>query len=141
MSKLVILVLLFMSSILMDASAQDRKFTYDDAGNRILRETEVSYNANDAEYRIMSLSSLDNTSYESIFRIYPNPAKDIFYVENVGPDIKRDMRLYDMAGRLIASRYSAESVEIFDISSFPSGIYILRISGIDGECTHKIIKE
>lgn len=142
MSKSVVLILSLSVFGSMTCLSQDIKFVYDEAGNRIVREiVSNSIVSEEVEYRVKSVSSLDNNRYKLNIRLYPNPTKGVFYVERSGFNERVDIKLFDTSGRLVSERISTELVEVFDISHLPVGIYILAMSGEDGESVYKMIKE
>ena len=48
--------------------------------------------------------------------------------------------LYSMLGNLILNKKMVNDVSLFDVSSWPSGIYIIRLSGAETAETFKVIK-
>lgn len=87
-------------------------------------------------------------SSEEGFRLYPNPAKDIIKI--VFSSIAEQktikyIRITDISGRTIQQfeipkSDTAEHLNI-DLSEFPPGIYILKITGRSANYTEKIIKQ
>lgn len=57
--------------------------------------------------------------------IYPNPVGDVLHLNLSGVD-SREIALYDLSGKWILSeRLSREGITTFDVSSVPSGMYII----------------
>lgn len=82
-------------------------------------------------------SSLGQTS------IYPNPANNIIYIEQIN---NREVLFYgltDITGKeLIRKRQIISIKEIVDVSEYAKGIYFLQISTANGQCiVKKIVKE
>ena len=63
-------------------------------------------------------------------KIYPNPTKDIVYIENA---VDLEVKIYSLRGELLLK----EKNKHIDISRFASGIYILQV----GKKQLQIIKE
>lgn len=121
--------------------AQNVKYSYDSAGNRIKREivmnTKSSYKeASTAEYFSEMLS-------EKNIRIYPNPTKGKLKIEiaNYDNSDRCIIRIVNASGQQILSTQSTSRWIELDISSRANGIYILYISLNKKESTWKIIKK
>ena len=68
-------------------------------------------------------------------RIYPNPVSDILYVEGV--DVQK-IEIFDGTGRQV---YISDNLFTVDMSSYPTGIYYLRVVTDQGKVsTKKIMK-
>jgi hypothetical protein len=74
---------------------------------------------------------------EESFIIKPNPTNGIFTVSGTG---KFAVEITDLTGRIIMTGRMVENQGNFDISSMPSGIYIIRLSNERGSSTYKAIK-
>lgn len=75
------------------------------------------------------------TSIEEEFQvraIYPNPGTGLYKVDNL-----RDIRVYDIHGKLVPSIATEESL---DIRTLPSGLYIVRARQFNRDVYQKIIK-
>ncbi|HOY30305.1 MAG TPA: T9SS type A sorting domain-containing protein [Bacteroidales bacterium] len=68
--------------------------------------------------------------------VYPNPAKDILFMNN---DDVADINLYSATGALIRQIIAAPGDHQLDVSDLPRGIYILRMKNEAGVRTTKII--
>jgi hypothetical protein len=83
------------------------------------------------------LSVQDQNFAENIL-IYPNPSKNAITVSLIGETIQR-LEITDLLGKSI---YTSETVDAktvkVDITSFPRGVYFVRINGAFSK---KIIKE
>jgi PQQ-dependent dehydrogenase (s-GDH family) len=79
---------------------------------------------------------------QSICKVYPNPAREVLYVEGTPGDRKPWVaELYDMAGRLMQGRVSAEDHFQIDLRGLATGLYILRLANGNGipRLTEKIL--
>lgn len=66
------------------------------------------------------------------FTLYPNPARDMLYLEsNTAPDL---LEVLDISGRLIQSVQNRvnENTMSISLNGLSSGLYFLRITGADG---------
>ncbi len=81
----------------------------------------------------------DTKALDEIFRIYPNPAKDLITLETKisGPCI---IELNAVNGQLIYSTRTQEPVNHIDVSSFQKGLYFITIKSADYTRIEKIIK-
>jgi hypothetical protein len=71
-------------------------------------------------------------SEERTLSIYPNPATDIVFIEI--PDYVFDnsrICVYDMLGKLLLSKNIDRSIIKIDVSTFPSGLYKVVITGLN----------
>jgi len=73
-------------------------------------------------------------------RIYPNPAGNQIFVENV-PEGANQMEVTDITGRICLSQVCNGPISELDLSGLDKGIYYLRISGKDQVLTQPFIKE
>jgi exo-beta-1,3-glucanase (GH17 family) len=67
-------------------------------------------------------------SSESEVKIYPNPTKDMVFLETAS-----DINVYDMQGILLQKTFGRE----IDLSTYNSGIYLMKINGV----LHKLVKQ
>ncbi len=78
----------------------------------------------------LGIESLNGTDG---IKLYPNPAKDLFYLDTHGiTGTIRNLAIYDMGGQLIESRnYSSglrNTVESFDLKQYAAGLYLMRVN-------------
>jgi len=66
--------------------------------------------------------------------VYPNPARNIFYVEYNSPGREVTLEMFDVSGRLLESRRNngAKGITTFDLGAHPSNFYVLKST--DGVC-------
>ena len=85
-------------------------------------------------------------SYYSVqygWDVYPNPVASIINIKSI--DIQTDkltIELQDIAGRTLLTQQS-ENVDNFqiDLSKFPIGLYLIKLSSEHGVQIHKIVKQ
>ncbi|MCB0805704.1 MAG: right-handed parallel beta-helix repeat-containing protein [Bacteroidales bacterium] len=72
--------------------------------------------------------------------IYPNPARNVVYIENIGDDAK-EVSIYNLSGQKLKNR-SGIGLHKFNISDIETGLYIIRIEKKNGSSeTHKLMIE
>jgi|GEM_PF-1023756 len=77
--------------------------------------------------------------------VYPNPSADFFFIKQEEA-IAYNYKLYDMSGKLIASKQSSSevaSITILDMTSYASGMYHLIIQDTKGNVVkqEKLVKQ
>lgn len=79
---------------------------------------------------------------KSLISIYPNPAKDEFFIYLKDFTIGNlHLQIYDMSGKLILSdnRFSQDSRIPVSTKDFENGVYVVKLQGIGIDTTSKII--
>lgn len=84
---------------------------------------------------IGNVTTLLETHEEQNIFVYPNPVKDILYIES--PVHLQKIMIYDMNGKII---YTSEETDKINMSSFVKGIYILKIVSENNVSEYKIVK-
>lgn len=87
----------------------------------------------------ISVGLLENTFTES--RIYPNPARDEVMIDLSTKGKPANLYLVNYLGEQVLERIDAIGNITFDISSLPSGIYLLQISTLSRVTTQKLFVE
>ena len=110
-------------------------FSYDNNGNRISRDLyfkRIGKPEQDA-------STLQKTPYE----LFPNPTSGRFslIVKEPAKAGKIHAALHTMTGTTIIDCDIDKNPMVFDLSAYPSGIYILEIDGTEMHHTWKVIKQ
>lgn len=135
-------VLFLFLFILLPIQSQNKlKYTYDAAGNRIKKEIIISPSTRSAN---VELSVYEEQISERTIKIYPNPTKGNLQIDISGGDIPKGslIQIYNMSGALVSQVKDVVSTNKLDISSYPQGIYILRITlDKDNKTSWRIIKE
>lgn len=81
---------------------------------------------------------------ERTFFVYPNPSASSFTVEfDAGPGKKADLKLIDLAGRVVGSQHvrgkAARIVRMFEVDELPVGIYFLEAQIGDLKVVRKVL--
>lgn len=116
-------------------------YEYDDAGNRIQRLIrEINMKTGDALLTdtLPFTEQLNNIEV----KIYPNPTEGLLKLElvNVVDENNVTVKLFDMNGRQLLIQNISILAEL-DLSSFPTGKYILHILADGNTSSWAIIKE
>lgn len=131
----------------MYLSAQNESCYYDSAGNRISRTVVVpalrSAPANNKEEDMVPFR--EQFFKDLQIKIYPNPVQGLLQVDFqgidfTGDDNKAEISLFGSKGQMLLQCKVISPFTSVDLSNYPEGIYILRltVNGKSAEC--KIIK-
>ena len=74
-----------------------------------------------------STTGISESLYLAPLDIYPNPASNELYVVIPPEAADGQIRLFDLAGKLIIQRNQSQNVEVIDISSLSKGLYLVRL--------------
>jgi len=85
------------------------------------------------------LLDIEDVSMEDSLFLYPNPAKDMVYLQHGPGTVVMGVSVYDVQGKLQA--YFLERINGFSISSLPSGVYFIKVRTTDNIFVKKILKE
>ena len=76
--------------------------------------------------------------YAMNINLYPNPVKDILYIEC---DDMQQYDIFSLDGKLVKSSQTIDNEAVVDMGDLNSGIYMLRITSEKGVLTRRIVKE
>jgi len=83
--------------------------------------------------------NINNVKADNKLSIYPTPAKDMLYVENMAADAT--VAIMDIMGRTVAN-YTATSVQKgISLKGLANGIYVISVKDAAGIHTSKFVKE
>lgn len=140
--KVTLLILLATACISFAQTPLPIEISYDAAGNRITRKVlQISTmskggNYSDSTYYLDQMQSIQ-------MKVYPNPTQGKVYIimSEVEEDSLKEIRLYDNQGKLVyKSDGYGNTIEI-DISSYPTGYYMVELYVNEEHTTWKIIKQ
>jgi hypothetical protein len=86
---------------------------------------------------LCSITTSTSLQNESDPKIYPNPARDFFRIENIVPGTT--INLYDISGRLIKSQKNNTSDCIVNTESLQNGIFLVEIVDETSKFYKKIV--
>ena len=135
-------------------------FIYDAAGNRTQRNVIILQNTtsqsltksattNDSSHPETRAATFemppffDDMPGERKVIIYPNPTQGMLRIEFQGYDDMRSIRLFlfDLQGRALQQVTGVNPSHTLDMTSYPSGMYILQIIDDNARSEWKIVKE
>ncbi|MCF8297235.1 MAG: T9SS type A sorting domain-containing protein [Saprospiraceae bacterium] len=97
--------------------------------------------ANDTILLIKGTAGINEVVQNSIISIVPNPSKGIFKILTSGINKDFQISVYDIQGQKIHSQVvNKENIEI-DLSTYPKGVYFIRLWNDDFVKTEKILLE
>jgi hypothetical protein len=86
-----------------------------------------------------NLSAPSFAKTESV-KVYPNPSNGIYNIKTDKFVGKVTIQVVDSNGRIVYNQTNENSEKTIDISTFQSGIYVLKVSGNDLNYSEKLIK-
>ncbi len=109
-------------------------------------ELVVKSNAGDSAVAVIATGVAPSTILASKIlelEIYPNPVTDVLKVNlSAWQDLNPSLSLMDINGKLIWFESSLKTIHLeLDMTSFPEGIYFLKVDTKQGIETYKIIKQ
>lgn len=151
MKKLITLLLLGFCAF---AVAQQKiTFSYDSAGNQILRSLCLSgcnptgKSADEAkEMEAVTEDDLLKFAKEDVISYYPNPVKEQLYLkwELINDNKVSSIAVYGISGQILQTFSRTESTDnqIISFGEYPRGVYLVVLNYKDGEQkTIKIIRQ
>ncbi|MBI5217627.1 MAG: T9SS type A sorting domain-containing protein [Bacteroidia bacterium] len=75
--------------------------------------------------KLFDNSGINNIEQKNTYKIYPNPAKDILFVNH---ENSIQVRIYDILGHTIISQNLPDNSDKIDINGLVQGVYILQIN-------------
>lgn len=77
--------------------------------------------------------------FSSKLTVYPNPSSDVF---SINSDSRSSLVVYDLIGKIIKSENIDLGVTKLDLSTYPSGIYLMKVTNDSNQTkTMKLIKQ
>ncbi len=73
--------------------------------------------------------------------LYPNPANNIIYISYKSQSKNTLIQIYDVTGQLIKSITTAMQEQVFDISGFSNGLYVVKLSDGKNVTVKRFIKQ
>lgn len=124
----------------VDFKENQSNYSFTDAnplqGNNYYRIHEVDYN-NDESYSEIKMVAVSSASK---IAAWPNPARDVVNIQNNSSDNLK-AQVFDEFGRMVTGVNIHQGTNSVNISSLPSGTYIMHVVGNDGVAyNEKIIK-
>jgi hypothetical protein len=73
-------------------------------------------------------NAIEEPDFKQNISYYPNPAKSILHIESKDNKPLKQIKMYDMFGRIVFEKYSYKKSTQIDVSNIETGIYILLIN-------------
>jgi extracellular elastinolytic metalloproteinase len=89
-----------------------------------------------------ALSTEEVKAAKNKISIYPNPAKDEFYINFPSSMMgKVSLEIYDMSGKLVSSedKISPEAKKAVSTNNLINGTYMVKVKGLGFESSSKVI--
>lgn len=100
----------------------------------VLEKQRVCTDSSTSTFNIVILTGTNNIQVSTI-KIYPNPAQNIVYIEDLSTTETTLVELYDVQGKLIFKKEIAENGNL-DLSTLSKGIYLIKIA----ELVQRVVK-
>lgn len=106
------------SGLALGTQVKNTAYIFFDFNYAIITNTTVN------TYDVIStgMNDLDQVS----FRLYPNPARSEFYLENIGKESIEKVELMDISGRVLKS-WNSSSTSAYSVEGLSDGSYLIRI--------------
>ena len=128
--KLVIFAIILVSTFNVYSQNSGINYAYDESGNRIKRSP-VN------ETGIIVLEKEDD-SFK--LQVFPNPTNGLFNINIPGIETRFQVDIFNMVGSSILNREYSEKTVSVNISNYPAGIYLVRVTINGVSIQGKIIK-
>lgn len=93
----------------------------------------------------VAVEELQGLSFDSNrgvkLKVWPNPARDEIYFDNIGSQIVESVSIFNTLGELMLKTSSFQTNKSLDISSFCPGLYTYRLQIKEGFYSGKFLKE
>lgn len=118
-------------------------FTYDAAGNRKTREIVLGKSSAAISDSTSIIEPVSELMDEMKITIYPNPTQGKLSVEitNMPQDAAGEITIHDIEGKLMQKMKDLKTLSKLDLSTYPTGMFILSIRIGQKVSEWKIIKE
>ncbi|MGC8803049.1 MAG: T9SS type A sorting domain-containing protein, partial [Bacteroidales bacterium] len=71
--------------------------------------------------------------------IYPNPVSDILFIKSA--KVIKSVAVYNVTGQLQMLRSINANMATLSMESFNNGLYFIQVQTVDGNITHRILKQ
>jgi beta-glucanase (GH16 family) len=102
----------------------------DDNLQRLIHNADTTY---------VGAESLGEVVYDVQISVYPNPTEGIIKIDNLNKQIGSRLEIFNMMGSKVVSLKIIEDKLLYDFSSQPKGLYLIKISGGANDYVTKVI--
>lgn len=86
--------------------------------------------------------SIEESGLNNSINIYPSPANDNIYIENLAPTQDETISIYNIQGQLIINKQKLQKEKTkIDITGLSKGVYILKLNSNDKSEMLRFVKE
>ncbi len=121
---------------------------YPNYGNTVIQTIDYNCTRSQSNGRIANLSDDESEPEESeldnlheTISVYPNPSSGFIQVESMLEQPLQRIQVYDLNGRLISDKQVQGNVTEFNISSEPTGVYMLNMIYADKVIIRRVVKQ
>jgi hypothetical protein len=115
------------------------------SGYTYSNDGDIMINQGENDFLIVKLGpdNLSNSSHINLptIDIYPNPAQDFLYINVEKYNTNQEIKIVDVLGNTLYSQVLMDSKTKIDMSSFSSGVYLVKFKDKNYTKTIKIIKK
>ncbi|MFA6057325.1 MAG: T9SS type A sorting domain-containing protein [Taibaiella sp.] len=119
-------------------------YTFTDAqavtGKTFYQLKQVDLDGKTALSNIISLAPGQNDE-QTVMRAYPNPAKNMLYVDITGTVAGGNIMITDMMGKTLINHAATSNTETIDLGALPAGIYFVKYTNSTTSAIQKIVKK
>lgn len=72
-------------------------------------------------------------------KVYPNPGKGLFQIDIEGENVTVDFEVFDASGRKIYEKEAQRNNSAVDLTTYPQGLYYLKVTNASKTLTKKLI--
>jgi hypothetical protein len=87
-------------------------------------DSELNLPLSEGWYKINTVNAITKVSF------YPNPVSDFLYIETQGNETIKEIKIYNIYGRVILTKKTSESQIFIDVSGMENGLYILETDNV-----------
>lgn len=80
----------------------------------------------------ITVTAVNNLPEKNLVKVYPNPVSSSVYVQGTGNGTLQ-IQLMDMNGKLIMSKLLSSSENQLDLTSYASGVYLLKVYDLQNQ--------
>ena len=107
-------------------------------GSSALVKEGAWYTTNMYLAKLENSDGINETNYTSIISVYPNPVSEKVTIETRA---QCQLSILTLTGQPLITRHVTEAKTVVDISTLPSGVYIVKVVGEKGVQVGKILKK
>ncbi|MEI6852832.1 MAG: T9SS type A sorting domain-containing protein [Bacteroidota bacterium] len=95
----------------------------------------------DLELKTIDITGVSELGQKNGYNIFPNPATETITIENISFIKTESIFIYNQQGQLILKRSMQDAKTSIDISSLSNGLYLIKISNLNGFVVKKFLKQ